>query len=57
VHGAHPYNQNFSKAMENICEDKNMKITISSKEEDLNRNKLSTYNAAFCKELVCDGLH
>ncbi len=57
MHGAHPYNQNFSKAMENICEDKNMKITISSKEEDLNRNKLSTYNAAFCKELVCDGLH
>jgi hypothetical protein len=41
----------------NICEDKNMKIIISSKEEDLNRNKLSTYNAAFCKELVCDGLH
>ena len=57
VHGAHPYTQNFSEAMENICDDKNMKIKILSKEEDLKRAKLSTYNAAICKELVCDGLH
>ena len=36
VHGAHPYTQNFSEAIENICDDKNMKTKILS-----NSTKLS----------------
>ena len=54
VVGAHPYTQNFSGELENKCEDKNLKLRVMSKEEELEACKLSSYNAGIRQELATE---